>query len=678
MKGTTFVKIFCLIIWAIFYACKGSEQKSLERSFHLAGNNKQELKRVLDYYKEPKDSLKFRAAEFLIKHMWCHSSIDVNSIEGHDALFGPLERLYISSNQHTYEQFKRVYDSVSFVQKSFVRVNSDCQIVSANFLIQNIDLAFEVWQHAPWAKQVTFDDFCEYILPYHLQQEPIENCRAGLYNRFFPFDSQENKVTDPKQAYSAIHLYTIARVNNEFEAIYPFPMSTGDVLISEMGSCIQTNNFRIMVFRATGIASSMDFVPHWGNFYGHHEKMRLISQKNNRLITNENIPDYVGDIFDAVNLVKESECQTPFDSIPEWLTIYYNKRLPKVYRYMWSEQKEISQLIESATVTEMYPGWNVRYRKDVTDEYLTNTNVEVTIDSDKLKHKIAYLCVFEKSNWVPVAMTGIDKNGTALFPKLGRNIVFLPMVYEENRLVASSNPFYITLDGQVQSIIPDKQQVETVTLHSKFPLFINIANRALKMQGGVFQGANKPDFSDSVTIYRIKGCPFYINSVRITSSKIFRYYRFLPAFQNNCSVAELAFFTLNGKDTIKINGTPIASEKAQPSDLKKVYDNNYLTFYENASGLNAWIGLDLGSHNDKKVVKIVFCPRNDANGIIPNNRYELFYFNHTWQSLGVQEASRNTLNYSNVPVGALLWLKCTSEGNEERIFTYKENKQVWW
>lgn len=36
------------------------------------------------------------------------------------------------------------------------------------------------------------------------------------------------------------------------------------------------------------------------------------------------------------------------------------------------------------------------------------------------------------------------------------------------------------------------------------------------------------------------------------------------------------------------------------------------------------------------------------------------------------------LNYDNVPSNALLFLKCTTEGKENRIFTWEDNKQRWW
>lgn len=41
----------------------------------------------------------------------------------------------------------------------------DIKKLTSDFLIRNIDLAFQVWKE-PWAKEVSSNDFCRYILPY--------------------------------------------------------------------------------------------------------------------------------------------------------------------------------------------------------------------------------------------------------------------------------------------------------------------------------------------------------------------------------------------------------------------------------------------------------------------------------------------------------------------------------
>ncbi len=59
------------------------------------------------------------------------------------------------------------------------------------------------------------------------------------------------------------------------------------------------------------------------------------------------------------------------------------------------------------------------------------------------------------------------------------------------------------------------------------------------------------------------------------------------------------------------------------------------------------------------------------------DEYELFYNDGIdgWKSLGTQIASSVTLQYNNVPSGALFWLKNKSRGREEQVFSYENNRQ---
>ena len=66
------------------------------------------------------------------------------------------------------------------------------------------------------------------------------------------------------------------------------------------------------------------------------------------------------------------------------------------------------------------------------------------------------------------------------------------------------------------------------------------------------------------------------------------------------------------------------------------------------------------------------------NCVQPGDVYELFYWQDGWKSLGQKTAATIYLVYNNVPKNAVLWLRNLTEGIEERIFTYENDKQVWW
>ena len=60
----------------------------------------------------------------------------------------------------------------------------DVKIVTAGFLIQNIDSAFVQWKEGPWARHLDFEDFCEYLLPYRISNEPLEYWRDMLSGKY--------------------------------------------------------------------------------------------------------------------------------------------------------------------------------------------------------------------------------------------------------------------------------------------------------------------------------------------------------------------------------------------------------------------------------------------------------------------------------------------------------------
>src|SRR5258708_8504734 len=71
------------------------------------------------------------------------------------------------------------------------------------------------------------------------------------------------------------------------------------------------------------------------------------------------------------------------------------------------------------------------------------------------------------------------------------------------------------------------------------------------MLGGVFQGANLPDFSDAVNMFTITNAPAQgvMTLQLITNTTAFRYVRYLSGVNGFCNAAELEFFQALGSWT---------------------------------------------------------------------------------------------------------------------------------
>ena len=112
----------------------------LEDALEQAGANRAELQKVLDHYAG--DSLKLEAAKFLIRYMPGHYSYaDTAAIKRYGvAVVSALDSL----KEET--ELKVIQDSINQIAHAMgidklIKVQ-DCQIISADFVIKNIDIAF--------------------------------------------------------------------------------------------------------------------------------------------------------------------------------------------------------------------------------------------------------------------------------------------------------------------------------------------------------------------------------------------------------------------------------------------------------------------------------------------------------------------------------------------------------
>jgi hypothetical protein len=52
-------------------------------------------------------------------------------------------------------------------------IRDDVKYITADYLINNIELSFKAWEEQPWGKHISFDSFCEDILSYRADTEPL-------------------------------------------------------------------------------------------------------------------------------------------------------------------------------------------------------------------------------------------------------------------------------------------------------------------------------------------------------------------------------------------------------------------------------------------------------------------------------------------------------------------------
>lgn len=174
--------LYLVFILGLFFACTDFPA-DVEVSLQIAGKNRKELTKVLRHYKTKQaDSLKYKAACFLIDHMKWHKgrvvSMDPHFHEAYAAIDARFRSVSeglslkdLSSKEARYVFSKKekltkpLFDS-TFQETQVSSIIPDLQFIDAAFLIDHIENAFRLKATLPDVSNLPFTDFCNYILPY--------------------------------------------------------------------------------------------------------------------------------------------------------------------------------------------------------------------------------------------------------------------------------------------------------------------------------------------------------------------------------------------------------------------------------------------------------------------------------------------------------------------------------
>lgn len=642
------LKLFVFLVFYLFFLISCTPYpKEIEQVLQLAGDNRPELEKVLEHYRN--DRLKYRAACFLIANMPGKYSEDNRPAEDYYPLFDRWREMLpdIQRDKAFY------FDSLArtYRLQSARKVLKDVEYITSDYLIANIEQAFAMREQQPWGKDIPFDVFCEEILPYRLFAEPLEDWRSIILEQYAGLnDTLRNMpgITLMEACTLIFHaLGTQWDASTHPTAIPPMNYSMSAYFRS--GRCKDMAVLGTFVMRAFGIPAGMDFTPQWPHRHLGHDWNTAWNSDGSR------VPFLL------------TECMPGEVCKPD-------HRMAKAFRHTFAIDKNLIIFREK---TEHIPStFRTACITDISAENFENVDVCLPLDGkhNKGKSQYAFLCVFDNRNWFPVQYAETGKNCT--FRRMGKDIVYLPAYYRNGEVIPAGLPFLLTADGTIQELRADTSRQQKLKLLRKYPLLMKDADR---MKGGMFQSANRSDFADAVLIHSIDKHPeLHIQEIGRDYPGKFRYYRYMSPPGSHGNIAELEFYGSNGE---RINGRIIGTpgSKGDKSFFAKemAFDGKVLTRFEAEEPDGAWVGMDFGKA--VAVSRIRYLPRTDDNNVSTGQLYELLYWGDgRWISLGRQTAGDYVLYYDNAPANALFLLRNHTKGKEERIFTYENGKQAFW
>ena len=346
---------------------------------------------LLSRYEAPADSLKRKAAEYL--------------------LAGLPEQWH--------------YDTQWLERADMKKKVMDVDVIDADYLAENIEYAFRAWA-LPWARDVSFEDFCRYLLPYKMGNEAPERWREAVWDEYASV--RADAVADAGTTPSAVCCRVSAMVKKWYSFHYNdnYPTDAGYLKAKEIraGTCIGASLMILYPLRALGVCATYEYVPQWGNRSGAHAWNALFDD-------GQLIP------FSSIDL-DPGRAKQEFVGVGRMI-----RKRAKVLR---------KDYLNGGTV-------------DVTAEYMPTVNLSVRGRGER--SGVPILMVFDNTGWQGIS-EGVWHGRWAVFSDAARDVAFLPAANLNGRGKALCWPVVVERSGRMKHFRPSIWR-QTVRLTAKYP-----------------------------------------------------------------------------------------------------------------------------------------------------------------------------------------------------------------
>lgn len=688
------MKNYILVILFALTACAPLPQ-GVEESLQIAGSNKWELRKVLRHYrKQEADSLKYKAALFLVDNMKWHGN--EAEIKFPDPVIpGLVERadtFYYSvmgDVPNSAINKKQIKDSIAAFGKKFQEEIKqmtvqppynekipfdDLKNIDAAFLISHIDNAFERWEKSPFAQHLTFDEFCEYLLPYRgLSTNSLTPNGADIYKLV-------GKQLDRAKPYNMATVITRYNVylNNMRDILGQKPTGSYlgfyELFFKKKLECVEQCEMECNILRAYGIPTVIDINIGNREFVGQHH----------HIVT-----------FDSLMKPHPFHGEAGFPGGKSWgyrADIKFN-----IYRSLFGAQQDSPLFLKKET--EKLPvNFHDPCIRDVTS-YIKKVYPLTLPLSQKTDNRLAWLYSYANTSEGSKAITWgiVDSTGTqAHFENVVSDMLyFLVTMDAEGKPEYHGEPLYIPRNPDTLNLLvyplshfysPGQGEKANIRMTRKFPYKENMKKLAQEMVGGKFYGSNDPEGKDKRELYTIKEAPGpYLNEFRLNNRKAWKYYIYEAPEKRTANFAILEYLT-EGSRKYKNTEVPTPLEIFKPEDRKINSEDFVKVLPKDAASLKdpEYDGDMQTSSGKKKIIfeldtpqiltRVRMAPKNADNLVKPNENYELMVWENGWQSLSNMYSKYNYLDYTDLRTDRLYWLRNHSRGREEVPFIIRNGE----
>ena len=292
-------------------AQEGAPEITLESRYELAGKNKAELEKAIESAPEDQRA----AVEFLIMNM----------------------------------------------------PRNDLRSLSAEFLLDNVRVAFEARETAPWADQISEELFLNDILPYANVDETRENWRAELREICLPIVEDCKTAGEAAQELNK-HLFREVKVKYSTKR-KKANQSPSESIDTGLASCTGLSILLTDACRSVHVPARLTGIPRWTNKRGNHTWVEIWDDADSDWHFT-GAAEYNKDGLDRAWFVRDASLADGTKRLNSIYAISFG-RTDTVFPMVWSRNRD-----------------NAVYAVNVTDRYTESDTPDAKVDPEKIQVRI--------------------------------------------------------------------------------------------------------------------------------------------------------------------------------------------------------------------------------------------------------------------------------------------------